>query len=158
MKKTVAATTKKVDQSKKLLSVRHKSKRFDKIRKDRDISATTQRKNNKKKIVRAAKSKQTHLIVRVMDLGQFSLSKKNAKKINQLDNSLVDIVKSYDLLKKEFRKTLTKTLSLVVKEGKSLDDKQIVKSDIILPPGDISIDEAGKLFIGAGTLPESILH
>jgi PspAA-like protein len=93
-----------------------------------------------------------------MDLGQFNLNMKNAKEINQLDNSLADIVKRYNLLKREFGKKLTKMLSLVVKQGKSLDQKQIVKSDIILPPSDISIDEASKLFIGEGIVHKSILH
>ena len=39
-----------------------------------------------------------------MDRGQFNVSIKTAKKINQLDNSLVDIIKRYDLQKREFRK------------------------------------------------------
>jgi len=132
--------------------------RSKKIGKARDNSKITRTKINKNKIAKSPKSKQKHLVVRVMDLGQFNLSMKNARKVNQLDNSLVNIVKSYDLQKREFRKKLAKILSLVVKEGKPLDDKQIVKSDIILPPGDISIDEASRLFIGEGVMPESIFH
>jgi hypothetical protein len=133
-------------------------KKSKKIGKARDNSKITRTKINKNKIAKSPKSKQKQLVVRVMDLGQFNLSMKNARKINQLDNSLVNIVKSYDLQKREFRKKLAKILSLVVKEGKSLDDKQIVKSDIILPPSDISIDEASRLFIGEGVMRESIFH
>ncbi len=45
-------------------------------------------------------------------------------------------------------------LSLVVKKGQPLDDKEIVQSDIILPSADISIEEARKLFTGEGVIPE----
>ena len=43
---------------------------------------------------------------------------------------------------------LTQMVLLVATEGKPLDDKEIVQSDIILPASDISIEEARKLVIG----------
>ncbi|NAL78021.1 PspA-associated protein PspAA [Nitrososphaera sp. AFS] len=145
-------------QLKKSSSIRRQGERFKKIGKARENSSISQTKISTNEKVKSPRLKQKQLIVRVMDLGQFNLNMKNAKEINQLDNSLVDIVKRYNLLKREFGKKLTKMLSLVVKQGKSLDQKQIVKSDIILPPSDISIDEASKLFIGEGIVHKSILH
>lgn len=144
--------------SKQLKSIRRQGERSKKIGKARDNSSISQTKISTNGRVKSPRLKQKQLIVRVMDLGQFNLNMKNAKEINQLDNSLVDIVKRYNLLKREFGKKLTKMLSLAVKQGKSLDQKQIVKSDIILPPSDISIDEASKLFIGEGIVHKSILH
>ncbi len=156
MKRQGTTNARKSKQLKKSSSIRRQGERFKKIGKARDNSSISQTKINEK--VKSPRLKQKQLIVRVMDLGQFNLNIKNAKEINQLDNSLVDIVKRYNLLKREFGKKLTKMLSLVVKQGKSLDQKQIVKSDIILPPSDISIDEASKLFIGEGIVHKSILH
>ena len=156
MKRQGTTNARKSKQLKKSSSIRRQGERFKKIGKARDNSSISQTKINEK--VKSPRLKQKQLIVRVMDLGQFNLNIKNAKEINQLDNSLVDIVKRYNLLKREFGKKLTKMLSLVVKQGKSLDQKQIVKSDIILPPSDISIDEASKLFIGEGIVYKSILH
>jgi hypothetical protein len=66
----------------------------------------------------------------------------------------VDIIKRYDTQKREFKRKLTQMLSLVVKKGQPLDDKEIVQSDIILPSADISIEEARKLFTGEGVIPE----
>jgi PspAA-like protein len=156
LKRQGTTNARKSKQLKKSSSIRRQGERFKKIGKARDNSSISQTKINEK--VKSPRLKQKQLIVRVMDLGQFNLNIKNAKEINQLDNSLVDIVKRYNLLKREFGKKLTKMLSLVVKQGKSLDQKQIVKSDIILPPSDISIDEASKLFIGEGIVHKSILH
>ena len=136
MKRQGTTNARKSKQLKKSSSIRRQGERFKKIGKARDNSSISQTKINEK--VKSPRLKQKQLIVRVMDLGQFNLNIKNAKEINQLDNSLVDIVKRYNLLKREFGKKLTKMLSLVVKQGKSLDQKQIVKSDIILPPSDIS--------------------
>ena len=52
---------------------------------------------------------------------------------------------------------LTQMVLLVATEGKPLDDKEIVQSDIILPAGDISIEEARKLVIGEGVIPETLI-
>lgn len=158
MKRQGTTNARKSKQLKKSSSIRRQGERFKKIGKARDNSSISQTKISTNEKVKSPRLKQKQLIVRVMDLGQFNLNMKNAKEINQLDNSLVDIVKRYNLLKREFEKKLTKMLSLVVKQGKSLDQKQIVKSDIILPPSDISIDEASKLFIGEGIVHKSILH
>lgn len=158
MKRKRTANTRKSKPSKKSSSVRPQGERFRKVGRARDNISVTRSKISTNEKAKSPRLKQKQVIVRVMDLGQFNLSMKNAKKINQLDNSLVDIVKRYNLLKGEFGKKLTRMLSLVVKQGKSLDQKQIVKSDIILPPSDVSIDEASKLFIGEGVVHKSILH
>jgi hypothetical protein len=54
----------------------------------------------------------------------------------------------------EFKKKLTEMSEMVMKNGKPLDPKEIIKSDIILPSVDLSIDEAKRLFKGEGVIPE----
>ena len=46
---------------------------------------------------------------------------------------------------------------MVANEGKPLGDTEIVQSDIILPASDISIEEARKLVIGEGVIPETLI-
>ena len=45
-------------------------------------------------------------------------------------------------------------VSLITREGKPLDDKEIIQSDIIIPSSDLSVDEAKNMFKGEGIIPE----
>ena len=45
-------------------------------------------------------------------------------------------------------------LALVEADGNALDDDELVESDIILPPRDISIEEARSEFTGEGLIPD----
>jgi hypothetical protein len=44
--------------------------------------------------------------------------------------------------------------NIVEQNGKQLDSREIIQSDIILPSADLSLDEAKKLFKGEGVVPE----
>jgi hypothetical protein len=93
-------------------------------------------------------------IVRIMGHGQFTVNGKTLKKLNDIDSAIVELVsrdRSDDL---EFKKRLTELNDMVMNNGKPLDPKEIIKSDIILPSADLSIDEAKSLFRGEGVIPE----
>jgi hypothetical protein len=53
----------------------------------------------------------------------------------------------------EFKKHLVDLTAIVEKNGKQIDPKEIIQSDIILPSADLSIDEAKRLFTGEGVVP-----
>ncbi len=92
-------------------------------------------------------------IVRIMGHGQFAITNKVLKKLSRVDNVMVQMV-SYDRPNdNEFRKCLGQLTEIVRKFGKSHDSKEMVRSDIILPSIDMSIDEAKKLFKGEGVIP-----
>jgi hypothetical protein len=93
-------------------------------------------------------------IVRIMGHGQFSVDNKTLQRLNEIDSMLVQLVSTDRPDDNEFRKHLVELTSLVEKNGKQLDSKQIIQSDIILPSADLSIDEAKRLFIGEGVVPE----
>jgi hypothetical protein len=97
---------------------------------------------------------QNQIIVRIMGKGQFRINRRTAKRINALDNSIVDIVKGIIAQEKEFKKKLKEMHSLVSKDGKVLEDTEIIKSDILLPNNDISIHDAKGLFRGGGIVPD----
>ena len=93
-------------------------------------------------------------IVRIMGQGQFTVDSKTLKKLNELDNSIVELVSQERSDDSEFRRKLAELSEMVVKNSKPLDPKAIIQSDIILPSTDLSIDEAKRLFRGEGVIPE----
>ncbi|MDQ3984105.1 MAG: hypothetical protein M3222_03005, partial [Thermoproteota archaeon] len=97
---------------------------------------------------------QKNKIVRIMGQGQFMIDNKILKKLNQIDNSIVQIVSNDRTDNTEFKKRLTELTDIVEKNSKQLDPKEIVQSDIILPSTDLSIEEAKRLFQGEGVVPE----
>lgn len=94
-------------------------------------------------------------IVRIMGQGQFTVDGKTLKKLNDIDNAMVELVGRERSDDAEFKKRLTELSEMVMKNGKPRDPKEIIKSDIILPSVDLSIDEAKKLFKGDGVIPET---
>src|SRR5919106_304700 len=93
-------------------------------------------------------------IVRIMGHGQFTVDGKTLKKLNDIDTAIVELVSTERSDDSEFKKKLTELSNLVVENGKPLDPHEIIRSDIILPSADLSIDEAKKLFRGEGVIPE----
>jgi hypothetical protein len=93
-------------------------------------------------------------IVRIMGHGQFTVDSRTLKKLNDIDNTIVEMVSVERSDDTEFKKKLTELSHMVVENGKPLDPHEIIKSDIILPSADLSIDEAKKLFRGEGVIPE----
>ncbi len=93
-------------------------------------------------------------IVRIMGHGQFTVESKMLKKLNDIDNSIVELVSAERSDDAEFKKRLSELSNTVLENGRPLDPHEIIKSDIILPSADLSIDEAKKLFRGEGVIPE----
>ena len=110
----------------------------------------------KKRPVAKAKSASASVrkIVRIMGQGQFTVDSKTLKKLNELDNSIVELVSQERSDDTEFRRKLAELSEMVVRNSKPLDPKAIIQSDIILPSTDLSIDEAKRLFKGEGVIPE----
>ena len=96
----------------------------------------------------------TNKIVRIMGHGQFTVDSRTLKKLNDIDNAIVGMVSVERSDDTEFKKRLTELSHMVVENGRPLDPHEIIKSDIILPSTDLSIDEAKKLFRGEGVIPE----
>jgi hypothetical protein len=89
-----------------------------------------------------------------MGQGQFMIDNKILKKLNQIDNSIVQLVSNDRTDNTEFKKRLSELTDIVEKNSKQLDPKEIVQSDIIVPSTDLSIEEAKRLFQGEGVVPE----
>jgi hypothetical protein len=90
-----------------------------------------------------------------MGQGQFTVDNTTLKRLNEIDDSIVQLVSTERSDDNEFRKRLTELTSVVESKGHPLDPKEIIQSDIILPSTDLSIDEAKRLFKGEGVIPET---
>ena len=94
-------------------------------------------------------------VVRIMGQGQFTVDNITLKRLNEIDDSIVQLVSKEKSDDVEFKKQLTELTNIVEAKGKPLDPKEIIQSDIILPSPDLSVDEAKRLFSGEGVIPET---
>ena len=92
-------------------------------------------------------------VVRIMGMGQFTVDARTLKRLNGIDDSLVEMVAAEKADDAEFKKGMVELSSIVVKHGKPVERGEIVRSDIILPSVDLPVDEAKKLFRGEGVIP-----
>ena len=92
------------------------------------------------------------MIVRISGTGQYRIPDSDQAKLNELDNAAVEAVDAGD--EGRFRELWNQMLTLVVTDGNALDGDELVESDIILPPADITIDEARHEFTGEGLIPD----
>ncbi|MEO9362521.1 MAG: hypothetical protein ABI348_01350 [Nitrososphaera sp.] len=94
-------------------------------------------------------------VVRIMGHGQFTVDARTLKRLNDIDTALVEMVASEKADDAEFKKKLAELNQVTIKHGKVVEPGEIVRSDIILPSADLPVDEAKKLFVGEGVIPEN---
>ena len=92
------------------------------------------------------------MIVRISGEGQFKLPDEDAERLNELDNRAVSAVEQGD--ETGFQELWSQMLELVSSDGHELSDDELVESDVILPPRDISFEEARGEFTGEGLIPD----
>ena len=92
------------------------------------------------------------MIVRIAGEGQFELPDTDAERLNELDNRAVAAVESGD--ETGFQELWSQMLELVSADGSALPDDELVESDVIMPPRDISFEEAKAEFTGEGLIPD----
>jgi chromosome condensin MukBEF complex kleisin-like MukF subunit len=92
------------------------------------------------------------MIVRVMGEAQYRVDDETAEGLNELDEQAGQAVEAGD---EENLQRLLKQLADAVRErGERLDDSDLSPSDAIVPPEDLSLDEARELFEGEGLIPD----
>ena len=91
------------------------------------------------------------MIVRIAAEGQYRLEGEAADRLNQLDNDAVTAVEGGE--EARFNELWRQMLDLVQAEGKALPEDELVESDVILPPRDVSFEEAREGFSGEGLIP-----
>ncbi len=90
------------------------------------------------------------MIVRIATEAQYELPDDQEGPLNELDNALVAAVEAGD--EARFQELFEGLLALV-RRGETLEGDDLSESDVILPPPDISLEEAREEFTGEGLIP-----
>jgi hypothetical protein len=91
------------------------------------------------------------VIARILTEGQYNIPDSYTDELNEIDNHLVATVAEGN--REEFHRLLEKMLDLVREKGTPVPADELVKSDLVLPEPDLTLQEAEELFVGEGLLP-----
>jgi hypothetical protein len=92
------------------------------------------------------------VIVRLMGEGQFQIDDEVAKGLNDLDEQAGQAVEAGD--EKRLSELLRRMAEAVRTNGTRVPDEELSASDAIVPPDDLSLDEARRLFEDEGLIPD----
>jgi hypothetical protein len=92
------------------------------------------------------------VIVRVMGEGQWHVDEEAARRLNEVDEELGRAVETGD--EDAMRRGLRALADIVRESGVRLPDADLSPSDAIVPPEDLSLEEARELLSGAGLIPD----
>ena len=92
------------------------------------------------------------MIVRIASEGQFRLGDDVQQRLNDLDNEAVSAVEGGD--EPRFHELFQQMIELIHAEGEPVADDELVESEIIVPPRDLSFEEARGEFTGEGLIPD----
>jgi hypothetical protein len=91
------------------------------------------------------------VIVRISTEGQYEVLANDAEALDELDNQAVAACESDD--EERFHETFSRLLEFVREHGRPVPEDELSPSDVILPPPDVSLEEAKKEFSGEGLIP-----
>ena len=92
------------------------------------------------------------MIVRIASEGQFRLPDDVQTRLNELDNEAVAAVEAGD--EGRFHELFDQMIGLVTSDGERLPDDELVESEVIIPPRDLTFEEAKGEFTGEGLIPD----
>jgi hypothetical protein len=92
------------------------------------------------------------VIVRIAAEGQFQLPDEVASRLNEIDNEAVAAVESGD--EQRFHALFSQMIELVENGGSPVPDDELVESQVIIPPRDLTFEEARGEFTGEGIIPD----
>lgn len=91
------------------------------------------------------------MIIRIATEGQYEVQDADVEELNRLDNAAVSTCEAGD--EQSFHETYAQLLDFVRTHGKAVDADHLGGSDLILPPPDVTLEEARSEFSGEGLLP-----
>jgi hypothetical protein len=91
------------------------------------------------------------VIVRISTEGQYEVAEGDIPGLNELDNKAVSACEAGD--EASFQAVYASLLDYVREKGNQLADDSLSASDLILPPPDVTLEEARAEFSGEGLIP-----
>jgi len=92
------------------------------------------------------------VIVRVMGEGQFEVDDEVAKGLNDLDDQAAQALEAGN--QEQLSELLARMAEAVRTNGTRLADEDLSASEAIVPPEDLSLDEAREFFENEGLIPD----
>jgi hypothetical protein len=92
------------------------------------------------------------VIVRIMGEGQYELPDGIYDELNELDNRVVAAVEAED--QADYEHAFGALIALIRDKGAPLADDDLRESQVIVPPADLTLEEAKHEFTGEGLLPD----
>ena len=92
------------------------------------------------------------MIVRLMGEGQYEIDDALAGWLNEIDDEVGRAVDAGD--QAAMSDALRRLAAAVREAGTRLDDSDISSSDAVVPPEDLTLDEAHELLEGEGLIPD----
>jgi PspAA-like protein len=92
------------------------------------------------------------VIVRIAGDRQYEVPEDLVAKLNELDNEAVSAVESGD--EARFQDLFNQMVQMVVDGGSPVEDDELAVSQVILPPRDLTFEEAKAEFTGDGLIPD----
>jgi PspA-Associated protein len=92
------------------------------------------------------------MIVRILGQGQYKVDSSLTDRLNAIDDHIVDQVTKGD--RDGFKRDLARLISIVKEQGEPLDPVDIIQSDVIVPPEDLTFEEAKLMFSGYGLIKD----
>jgi len=87
-----------------------------------------------------------------MGEGQFRVDDSLATQLNELDEQAVAALERSNEV--ELDRTLDAMWRMVKAQGERLPDDEIVTSDVLIPPSDLTLEETRRLFSEHGLVPD----
>lgn len=91
------------------------------------------------------------MIIRILNDNQYVVPSLYLDQINLIDNEIVRCLARDDI--NGFKENYRKMIDLIKKNGVPVDEHLLKQSDLIVPPPDLSFDEAKNIFTGEGIIP-----
>jgi hypothetical protein len=92
------------------------------------------------------------VIIRVMSEGRWRVDDALAVRLNELDDEVGRAVAADD--QAAMSEALRRLAETVRSEGTRLDDTDLSPSDAVVPPEDLTLEEAHELLEGEGLIPD----
>jgi hypothetical protein len=92
------------------------------------------------------------MIVRISGEDQYLLPDSASERLNELESAVVALVDGGR--EDGFADAYGTLLDFVRTSGTRLEDTELESSDLILPPADLTFEEAGREFTGEGLIPD----
>lgn len=92
------------------------------------------------------------MIVRIFGDGQYRVADDVRGEFNELDRAASDAVDANE--EARFHAAFAALIDAIHAKGERLADDELMPSDLMLPPSDLSLEEARSEFTGEGLIPD----